>query len=336
MKRKICVLLSVVFILVAVSVPCFAATIDIQDYEYKVEVSGDNSIVYVSIPASSFESGQLRLWENNLTTKLEEWYGDRLSFNAVADKLYGLSYVPTRQDKISVLDIPDGTQLTITGRFDVNASHSTNATARLTIDYYDKHGNSLGNQIVAFGTRPLTDPVFSFVIDKPDEAFTMGLTLVMRDVQFLNNVSVTFLVESIDMAVTYDSLVYMQQQTGRTNKLLEQIYQQFNDFMNGSNDVEIPVFDESMNNAMNAEQNILDRLPMQSVLEEFREKESLVSDGIQANTNAFLLITLIWEKFFTFCTWYEFLCYFALCIGSVMAFAGITSVFISRKGNGHE
>lgn len=336
MKRRLAILLSIVVVLVAVAVPCFAATVDIQDYEYKVDVSGDNSIVYVSIPVSAFESGQIRLWENNLTTLLKDVFGDRMTFNAVADKYYGLSYVPTRQDKISVLDIPNGTAMTITGRFDVNASHSTNANARLTVDYYDRNGNSLGNQVVAFESRPLTDPVFTFVMQKPDDAFTMGLTLVMRDVQFLNNVSVTFAVESIDMAVTYDSLVYMQQQTGRTNKLLDKVLKQFDDFINGPGDIEIPIFDESMNNAIQSEQNILDRLPMQSVLEEFRNKESLVADGMQANTNAFLLFTLLWEKFFTFCTWYEFLCYFALVIGSLMAFVGITSVFISRKVNYHD
>lgn len=336
MNRRLVILLSVVLVLVAVAVPCLAVTVDIQDYEYKVDVSGDNSIVYVSIPVSAFESGQIRLWENNLTTLLKDVYGDRMIFNAVADKYYGLSYVPTRQDKISVLDIPNGTEMTITGRFDVNASHSTNASARLTVDYYDRDGNSLGNQVVAFDTRPLTDPVFSFVMQKPDDAFTMGLTLVMRDVQFVNNVSVTFSVLSIDMAVTYDSLVYMQQQTGRTNKLLDKVLKQFDDFLNGPDDIEIPIFDESMNNSIQAEQNILDRLPMESVLEEFRNKESLVADGMQSNIDTFLFFTLLWDKFFTFCSWYEFLCYFALVIGSLMAFVGITSVFISRKGNGNE
>lgn len=336
MKRRFALLLAVFLVVVALAVPCLAATVDIQDYEYKVDVSGDNSIVYVSIPVSAFESGQIRLWENDLVTLLTTAYGDKMTFNAVADKFYGLSYVPTKQDKISVLDIPNGTELTITGRFTVNASHSTNANARLTVDYYDRNGNSLGNQVVAFESLPLRNPAFSFVMQKPDNAFTMGLTLVMRDVQFLNDVSVTFSVESIDMAVTYDSLVYMQQQTGRTNKLLDKVLQQFDDFLNGPEDIEIPIFDESLNNSIQAEQNILDRLPMESVLEEFRNKESLVADGMQANTSAFLLFTLLWEKFFTFCTWYEFLCYFALVIGSLMAFVGITSVFISRKGNGHE
>lgn len=223
MKRRLCVILSVLLVVILVAVPCLATTVDIQDYEYKVDVSGDNSIVYVSIPAIAFEAGEFRLWENDLTTKLKEAYGDRLFFNAVADKYYGLSYVPTRQDKISVLDIPNGTEMTITGRFAVNASHSTYASAHLTIDYYDRDGLALGNQVVAFDSRPLTDPSFSFVMQKPDDAYTMGLTLVMRYVQFLNNVSVTFSVDSIDMVVSYDSLVYMQQQTGRTNKLLEQI-----------------------------------------------------------------------------------------------------------------
>ena len=336
MKRRLSLLLAVFVLVLAVAVPCMAATVDILDYEYKVDVSGENSIVHVSIPASAFESGQIRLWENDLTTKLKDVFGDRMTFNAVADKYYGLSYFPTYQDNISVLDIPDGTEMTINGRFDVNASHSTNAFARITVFYFDRNGNNLGQQVVPFQTLSLTDPSFTFVMQKPDDAFTMGFVFIMRDVQFLNNVSVTFAVESIDMAVTYDSLVYMQQQTGRTNKLLEKVLKQFDDFLNGPEDIEIPIFDESMNNALQSEQNILDSLPMQSVLEEFRNKESLVADGMQANSNAFLFFTLLWDKFFTFCTWYEFLCYFAVVVGSLMAFVGITSAFISRKGNGNE
>ena len=107
MKRRLAILLSVVLVLVAVAVPCLAVTVDIQDYEFKVDVSGDNSIAYVSIPVSAFESGQIRLWENDLVNLLATAYGDRLNFNAVADKYYGLSYVPTKQNKISVLDIPN-------------------------------------------------------------------------------------------------------------------------------------------------------------------------------------------------------------------------------------
>lgn len=336
MKRRFALLLAVFLLVVAVAVPCMAATVDIQDYEYKVDVSGDNSIVYVSIPVSVFEGGQLRLWENDLTTLLTTGYGDKLTFQALGLHSYGLSYVPTRQNKISVLDIPNGTELSITGRFDYTGSYFNQVDSRLTVDYFDRDGNSLGNQVIAFESRPLDEPVFTFVLQKPDDAYSMGLTFVMRDVQFTFNSSVTWTIESIDMAVTYDSLVYMQQQTGRTNKLLDKVLKQFDDFLNGPDDIEIPIFDESMNNAIQSEQNIMDRLPMQSVLEEFRNKESLVADGMQANTLAFMLFTSLWEKFFTFCTWYEFLCYFALVVGSLMAFVGITSAFISRKGNGNE
>lgn len=327
MKRKLFVFITVFVILIAVALPCFAETVDIQDYEYKVDISGDNSIVYVSIPALAFEGGQIRLWENDLTTKLKEAYGDRLIFNAVADKFYGLSYVPTRQNKISVLDIPNGTEMTITGRFSVNASHSTNATARLTVDYFDRDGNSIGNQVVAFDTRPLTDPVFSFVMQKPDEAFTMGLTLVMRDVQFLNNVSVTFFVDSIDMAVTYDSLVYMQQQTGRTNKLLEQIQ----DKIDGITDY-VPMPDDPSSGAGLELEDKTDEI-LTIIQENIEYMQNLV---MQWETSISDLVSsfLVWADvlfFFINIPWVSILLVTSVCFGCCATLFGVVAGLFKKE-----
>ncbi len=335
MKRRLALFFTVVFVLAVAAVPCMAAEIDFNDYITNESVSGDNTIVTVSIPLDEL-SIQWILWDrtNGTWPLLKDYTGLTFTHTYSSTIDYGLTINPFLTDTIDVRDIPDGTVITFSYTAEgVGYSGDSGIRARIGITYLDENGKSLGYVNGTFSNGQfLEDNAVPYTLNKPDGTVSIRPSMTFDDFKPIGNVTATISLTGVSFQFSIDSLLRLQQETGRTNKILQNIQQTFDDFINRVPVPEAPEFQEPMEDVLQSEQNILDRLPMQSVLEEFRNKESLVEDGFQANASAFSLMVLIWEKFFMCNSWYEFLCYFSLVIGCVVSFVGITLAFVSKKG----
>lgn len=337
MKRKLLIFTTVLLLVLACAVPAWAADIDYNDYIVDVQSDGTTDNVTVAIPLDKLTSPFWRVWTSNYQHVVDK-YGLSITYTFGNTADYVLTFGPLKGDYLDLRDIPNGTDISFLFSC-IGASYSGDSgiKAWISVTYFDANHVQCGylNYPKVSG-QFLEDTLLTCTLDKPSEAVYAQFSVSWESFHSLDTGAVTITCKEFTMELSISAMTRLQQETGRTNKLLEQIQGTVDEFINREPEPNPPEFSDSMNDSLQAEQNILDRLPMASVLEEFRNKESLVGDGIIANTEAFRLFVLIWDKFFLYCSWYDFLIYFSLCTGCLMAFLGITTAFMSRKvgGNG--
>lgn len=331
MKRKLFVLLTVIAIIICVALPCFAAEIDFNDYITNESVSGDNSILTVSIPVDEFNGIQWRLW--NRTTGswplLTESYGKSFTYSYSQSMDYALTVAPFGTDVLDVRDIPDGTVLTFSYIVSGAAyAGDSGLPARIGMSYYDANGNSLGYVNGNFESGQfLEDNAVSFTLDKPDGCVSIKPALTFDGFNPIGNQSYTFTLTSVSFQFSIDSLLRLQQETGRTNKILEQI----EDKIDGITDY-IPVPSDpsgGLGDAFDdAEQEVIDKVEtgrdeIDTIIDEFAIYLEEFLPGIVVVSN--WLTVLLELKFI------RVLLFFSLAFGMCGLFLGVANSFRGKS-----
>lgn len=242
MIKRIIPFLAVLSLLVSmIVVPASANTdfdiVDYNDYITNTEVDGDNDIVTVTFP--------LELC--GMTTK--DMYGNRRWPNQRTQSIY-LShsintgacgfYVPgsgITTTWIDLTNIPDGSEFSFSGDVLVADSlfYRIECTAWVGMQYYDVNGQSVGSDNVDKVNFQFTGDLERFytysdsiVIEKPSNA-VYGCFMVMVEVSSDNiqpdgrNAEVYFDYRLPTLKMSISSMYRLQQETGKTNKLLDQI-----------------------------------------------------------------------------------------------------------------
>lgn len=330
MRRKIAVLLTLVFLIISVAVPCLASEIDFNDYITNESVSGDDTFVTVSIPLDSL-SVQWRLWNrtNGTWPLLQEFTGLSFTYTYSSSVDYALTINPFLSDSIDVRDIPDGTTLTFSYTASgVGYSGDSGIPARIGMTYLDENGNSLGYVNGSFYSGQfLEDNAVPFTLNKPDGTVSIRPSLTFDDFKPIGNVTATISLTGVSFQFSIDSLLRLQQETGRTNKILAQIQ----DKLDGITDY-IPVPSDpsgGLGDAFdNAEQEVIDKVEngrdeIDTIIDEFSVYLEEFLPGIVAVSN--WLSVLLELKFI------RVLLFFSLAFGMCGLFLGVANSF---RGNG--
>ena len=324
MKRKVIVFLTVLAVLVCVALPCFAAEIDFNYYITNSSISGDDTIVDVSIPIDVFHSIQWRLWNrtNGTWPLLTESFGKSFTYTYSQSLEYALTVAPFGTDVLDVRDIPDGTILTFSYTVHgVAYSGESGLPARIGMSYYDANGKSLGFVNGAFQTGQfLEDNAVSFTLDKPVGCVSVKPALTFDSFNPIGNNTYTLTLESVSFRFSIDSLLKLQQETGRTNKILTQI-------MNGEvPDVTIPgdqsgELDQITDDVVQQQLEIIEYF--QNLIDNFSD----TLDGLGESISVFnTLLNVVLNIPFI-----SFLLTASIVLGSVGAFLGIINFAFHRK-----
>lgn len=331
MKRKLIVLLSVISILFCVAIPCFAADIDYNDYIYNVELDGDNDIVSVSIPVSSLTSINWRVWDRSASGQplVAEAYGSSFSYAYNPSKTYMLAVAPFYGDFLDLRDIPDGT--TITFSYSVTGAAyagESGIQARVNATYYGSQHQNLHyvNGPVQGGQFFESNEV-AYTLDKPTGASFGRFGISFVDFTMLGSGTRTVTLDSVTFKFSIASLTRLQQETGRTNKILSQI----EDKIDGIIDYVPTPGDPSdgLGDAFDdAEQEVVDKVEtgrdeIDTIIDEFAIYLDEFLPGIVVVSN--WLTVLLEVKFI------RVLLFFSLAFGMCGLFLGVANSFRGKS-----
>lgn len=331
MKRKLCILFTVLSILVCFAVPCFAADIDYNDYIYNVELDGDNDIVSVSIPVSSLSSIGWRVWDRTASGQplVAESYGSSFSYAYNPSKTYMMAVAPFSGDYLDLRDIPDGTTIVFSYSV-IGAAYSGDSgiQARVNANYYSSEYQNL-----KYVNGPLQGGQFlesnevAYTLDKPDGTSFGRFGISFIDVTMLGSGTRTVTLDSVTFKFSIASLIRLQQETGRINKILTLIQ----DKLDGITDyVPVPsdpsgglgdAFDDS-------EQEVIDKVEsgrdeIDTIIDEFAIYLEEFLPGIVVVSN--WLTVLLELKFI------RVLLFFSLAFGMCGLFLGVANSFRGKS-----
>lgn len=331
MKRKLVVLLTVIAILVCVALPCFAAEIDFNDYIINSSVSGDDTIVDVSIPVDVFHQIQWRLWNrtNGSWPLLVEAFGTSFTHSYSQSLDYALTVQPFGTDVLDVRDIPDGTVLTFSYSVSgVAYSGDTGLPARIGMSYYDANGRSLGYVNGSFQTGQfLEDNAVSFTLDKPNGCVSIKPALTFDSFNPIGNQTYTLTLTSVSFRFSIDSLLKLQQETGRTNKILSQIEDKIDGIIDYVPTPEDPA--DGLGDAFDdAEQEVIDKV------ESGRDEIDTIIDEFAIYLDEFLPGIVVVSNWLTVLLELKFirvLLFFSLAFGMCGLFLGVANSFRGKR-----
>lgn len=214
--------------------PAFAKVIDYNDYISNVSVNGDNDIVTVCLPADDMTKWEFKSKDGKQL--FNTFYGQNtpsLSFPEL--KVYRIIYYPIDfRDLIDITQIPQdtvvNTSISIESEYDIQIS-----SAEISVQYYDDNATLLTTKIFKNSSfNPTTgDPLtFSFNLSRPDGAKYIRIRYWFNDCNLIG--MVRFLAGDLYFTMSINSLLRLQQETGRTNKLLEQVLDSLNQNSDGA------------------------------------------------------------------------------------------------------
>lgn len=243
MLKRIVPLVAVLSLLVAMFVvPASAATvngrtvIDYNDYVSNVKVDGDNDIVTVSLPAYMYG------YQKNDSTGTEFIEGVPLgslscdptdSINDAAGLYFPGGLITSTFMDLS--NIPDASVFETSGKvwieFDHTGSNFVDVGYWTSINFYDSSFQFLGVQRTPTRGVQYTEGAYVFdfeydvAINKPEGAVyavTSFIFEVLRT-EITNAFTIWFDFDIPTLQMSINSLYRLQEQTGKTNKLLDQI-----------------------------------------------------------------------------------------------------------------
>ena len=333
--KRICILLMVFLLILALAVPVFAATLDPSDYQFSITSTGDGkSLVTYRIPSSHFANYSMTLFNSSASSILKKVYNSNLTYNVGTSQSYWIEVAPFGQDRLDVRDFPASFDIqfnidyTLTGA----SLYSVESEVRYQIWWYDEDLNVLEHLVPTFDygdgglfaqTIPLT---------KPAGAVYLGVVAQARNVWFTTAGSINF--RFLDFRFTMDmaDLAIMQQQTGKTNKLLQSIY----DSLNTPPEHRPPGFVEDLDDYLDAEDGLLNKFN-DGTLENFGGQIGGVTTELMQYTGAFILLGRCINEI-TDVTWLNTILICSLGLGLLGSFLGIfvTTSKQSGKGDGKE
>lgn len=331
MKRKIPILITAIAILIACAVPAFAAEIDYNDYITNENISGDNTIVDVSIPIDAFSQIQWRLWNrtNGTWPLLAEFFGKSFTYSYSQSVDYALTVAPFGSDFLDVRDMPDGTVLTFTYLVSGAAyAGDSGLPARIGMTYYDANGKSLGFVNGNFQSGQfLEDNAVSFTLDKPEGCVSVKPALTFDSFNPIGNQSYTFTLTSVSFQFSIDSLLRLQQETGRTNKILEEIQDKIDGITDYEPEPTVP--GDGIGDALDdAEDELMDNV--QGGMSELDDYTGGFLEWLLGSATAFIAIKSLLGTIMEVQMYHDLL-YASLTLGSFALLLGAIPMVLKRR-----
>ena len=242
--KKICFRLSAVFAVLAVFstlfVPARAEFVDYNDYVYKVEVVGDQDLVYVKIPA---DMSSVRVYDRNddySTLYLEYGQSHVIPFKPGIDYRIEVSIFGNRHsgNGLDLSLIPPGTRIVSGMGFDFDANVPLEDLAGMTIakprifyHYYEPDNSKYiyADTVLLESSDNNGWDNISFVCDtytvqNIDNANRLSIAYFWQPVEWLANpVPTGITITDTTLVFTISSLLRQQQITGKTNALLKEV-----------------------------------------------------------------------------------------------------------------
>lgn len=279
-SRCAAIVLCVAILLCSVVLPARAAGIDYNDYITDVRVDGDNDIVTVSLPLSSLE------WfcydpDNKYVSGVGGSF--TYSFNADGDYL-----VRIRAPLLDLTNIPSDTVVNLQYEFSLPSGAFVDSGNLTFYNYNFFYGNS--GLITYKSSVGETGPGFTF-----SASFTIGSVSGATSVQIESRLAkfsvfnssmgdlgpITFSTKQFDLVMTISSLYRLQQQTGKTNQLLNEVEKQLE--AQGKTLDEVLEQQQQTNDKLDDMQGSIETLPgqigdeMQGIID--NEKEESKGEG---------------------------------------------------------
>lgn len=318
MRRRLAILLSVVLVLVAVAVPCMAADFDYVDFIENYNTDG--TVVDVSIPASAFTNIQWKLYNSGLSTIGTSW-GINSTFNLTANTSYGLGVFPFSEDFLVLDDIPSGTSLDLWLDYYSTGNYTPVIQGRINFDFFDSSGAPISSYQSSW-VDITSSRVLSGSIDKPSGAKYVRISGIYRNFIATDTGSFSVTFQKAVLHLDINAMYVQQVQTGRTNKLLQNIQQNFDDFINREPDPVEPTWGEAAGDAEQNEDQIIDQLDPDKVTNELADMHLTLVDNLLLYTNAFAAISAIWVVLIDL-PFIKIILYCSLLFGLLAAFLGM-------------
>lgn len=279
--------------------------------------NGDTNTLYVDFPASAFSSPRWYILSGDTYDVLKKEFGLDISyfFDTAYGSRYWVDLAPTYNDMIDISDIPTGTTVILDS--DISHNNTFNSMGiRYQVYYFDAYGESLGVNVMAEQAGDFNNGEYSFVLDKPDGAVYMAVIFQAMNVIPDTSATYTLTFNRLRFVCDIPTMVRVQQETGRTNELLDKI-------MNGwEPNPTLPPFHDSMQDSFDKEDQIIDQLDPDQVQDDLGDMHLTVMDQILLHANAFQMIQLIFVAFLDVPV-IGVIVYLSLLLGLLAAFLGM-------------
>ena len=220
--RSFSIVCAVAVVLSSMVFPALAVDyLNYRDFEVDVQVDGDNDIVKCVVPASFCTVG----------IRNEEWQvvaesKGSLSYDVSANQKYYIYFWPLPAI-LSLRNIPDTTEFYFMIRADVSSKAFSTPSCEMIYDYYE------GDKSVKIVSTPYGEVSFPFtfaadgVISKPSSLVDgLGFSLWLRDFVPFSDSTLDLTAYDFQLTFTISSLYRMQELTGESNELLDEVNRQ--------------------------------------------------------------------------------------------------------------
>lgn len=220
-KRILVISLCLAAIAASFVLPASAAGVDYNDYITNVQVDGDNDVVTVTLPT---DDTLFNLYDSSWN-HVESYTGSSYELWMDPDNIYNLEVEPFVW-RISLDNIPNDTEILMKFYCSTDNSYITPLVYG-KVQYY-KDGSHFDHQQYDIGRSPFGEEIkFPFVMDIPAGADSFSPVILFTDWTVLNagyplNIECTEMV--LNMSIS--SLYRLQQQTGKTNEILNAVEKQ--------------------------------------------------------------------------------------------------------------
>lgn len=232
--RNICLRLSSLGLaacfIFALCVPASAAgPYDFWDMNPTLTPEGDNTIVSVSIPTDFCDS---RIVLGNGTTVVGNSVIQSIvpANTSAKVRFYPFGYPNSSAyvDSLSLADIPSGTKLSLLFDFYTFPAY-INSVFTCDIYYYDSNAVYLSTDTQSIIISSDDPFLFEYVLNKPVNADRAVIRFEHIDTAQAVEYTIRYELLSASFSMTLNSLLVQQQQTGRTNAILQKVEQQLAD-----------------------------------------------------------------------------------------------------------
>ena len=263
--KRVLIILCCVCLIVCLAAPAlaFGTVVDPTDYITNESISGDNNIVSISIPAADVDP----YWQisNSNAPYVAIEIVDGIDVEIDPDEPDSVWLSVLMRNSVDISSFVDGN--TVTVNFTISVEDNTEegpwvSNVRFNLYYLDSAGNVLNEWTEFYATAPqLGSNSLTFTLDKPIGAVSMRFALRLENVwNWYNPIICTF--DSVDFTTSIPSLLRQQQETGKTNKLLDELVNGDHGFDSsgsnfGSEADQLAGAGDQMNNAMGSGMNSL-------------------------------------------------------------------------------
>lgn len=310
--KRVLFLICCVCLIICLAAPALAADSYIDPVAYIVSESanGDNNYINVRVPADdltiTWSKRQGGVASYNQTGSSASFPADAVAFDIYTNI----------SPRVDITALVDGTTITMQYQVSNNGnSQPQAANGRWFFRYLDIDGNIISDQITTISaSADFNTTYISTTLDKPDNATHMYLYFQWLGVTAGSSFTVT--VTGLKFSCLVSALQRVQQETGKTNELLEKA-------MNGWEPAPtLPPFHDSMQDSFNKEDQIIDQLDPDGVIGDLDAIQVTVLDRILLLANSFQMISLMFQAFLKVPV-IEIVAYISLLLGLLASLLGI-------------